>query len=63
MHRTLIALALLGGLSSAAWALDVGDAAPRFALRGSDGEIHRLEDYLGKQVIVFAWFPKAFTGG
>jgi peroxiredoxin Q/BCP len=63
MHRTLIGLTLLGGLSSTAWALDVGDPAPRFALHGSDGESHRLEDHLGKQVIVLAWFPKAFTGG
>ena len=42
--------------------LKVGDAAPPFALQGSDGKVHRLSDYKGKTVII-AWFPKAFTGG
>ncbi len=42
--------------------LKAGDAAPAFALQGSDGKIHRLSDYKGKTVVV-AWFPKAFTGG
>ena len=42
--------------------LKVGDAAPPFELRGSDGKVHRLADYKGKTVVL-AWFPKAFTGG
>ena len=42
--------------------LKVGDRAPEFALQGSDGKIHKLSDYKGK-IVVFAWFPKAFTGG
>ena len=42
--------------------LKVGDAAPDFALQGSDGKIHKLSDYKGKTVVL-AWFPKAFTGG
>jgi peroxiredoxin len=42
--------------------LKVGDQAPPFVLRGSDGKIHRLTDYKGKTVVL-AWFPKAFTGG
>lgn len=40
-----------------------GDPAPEFALAGSDGKTHRLSDYTGKQVVVLAWFPQAFTGG
>jgi rhodanese-related sulfurtransferase len=40
-----------------------GDPAPPFALPGSDGQIHRLTDYLGRQPVVLAWFPRAFTGG
>jgi cytochrome oxidase Cu insertion factor (SCO1/SenC/PrrC family) len=42
--------------------LKAGDAAPEFALPGSDGKVHKLSDYKGK-VVVLAWFPKAFTGG
>jgi peroxiredoxin Q/BCP len=41
----------------------VGDTAPDFSLTGSDGKMHRLADYRGKQAVVIAWFPKAFTGG
>jgi len=40
-----------------------GDPAPSFALAGSDGKTHALADFAGKQVVVIAWFPKAFTGG
>ena len=43
--------------------LRVGDQAPDFSLPGSDGKTHRLSDYKGKQAVVLAWFPKAFTGG
>jgi rhodanese-related sulfurtransferase len=40
-----------------------GDAAPRFALLGSDGKMHRLADHFGRSGVVLLWFPKAFTGG
>lgn len=43
--------------------LKAGDAAPEFALEGSDGETYRLADFKDKQAVVLAWFPKAFTGG
>ncbi len=59
------ALALAaGGASGSAGAQELGpgDAAPAFELPGSDGRIHRLEDYRGTTVVL-AWFPKAFTGG
>ena len=43
--------------------LKVGDQAPPFTLVGSDGRTYRLYDYRGKQVVVLAWFAKAFTSG
>lgn len=42
--------------------LQVGDAAPEFELKGSDGKTWKLSDLRGRTVVV-AWFPKAFTGG
>ena len=32
-------------------------------MQGTDGKTHSLSDYKGKQTVVIAWFPKAFTGG
>jgi peroxiredoxin Q/BCP len=43
--------------------LQVGDMAPDFSLSGSDGKIYKLADFRGKQAIVLAWFPMAFTPG
>ena len=43
--------------------LKVGDAAPDFALQGSDGKTYKLSAFRGKQAVVIAWYPKAFTGG
>ena len=69
--KTLLTLAccvaLVGGyLASPAVAADelkVGDDAPNFELAGSDGKTHKLSDYKGKQAVVIAWFPRAFTPG
>ena len=43
--------------------LKVGDQAPAFSAPGSDGKTHTLAESKGKQAVVLAWFPKAFTGG
>jgi peroxiredoxin Q/BCP len=43
--------------------LKPGDPAPPFSLIGSDGKTYSLEQFKGKQPVVIAWFPKAFTGG
>jgi len=43
--------------------LKVGDPAPNFKLQGSDGKTYQLSDFKGKEAVVLAWFPKAFTQG
>jgi peroxiredoxin Q/BCP len=57
-----LALLLNGGLAGAQ-ELKVGDKAPDFTLKASDGKTYKLSDFKGKQGVVIAWFPKAFTGG
>lgn len=52
--------ALFGGGPDA---LAVGDAAPEFSLQGSDGAVHQLNQYRGRQPVVLAWFPRAATPG
>ena len=42
--------------------LKVGDTAPDFTLKASDGQTYTLSKLKGKTVVL-AWFPKAFTGG
>jgi peroxiredoxin Q/BCP len=41
----------------------VGDLAPDFTLKASDGKTYTLSDFRGKQAVVVAWFPKAYTSG
>jgi thioredoxin-dependent peroxiredoxin len=64
---TRIATMLAGGAmmfgTATAEELKVGDMAPDFSLAGSDGKTYKLADYRGKQAVVLAWFPKAFTPG
>ena len=60
----MIALLWLAPLvGSAADPLEVGDMAPEFELQASDGKTYALSSFRGKQAVVIAWFPKAFTGG
>ena len=65
--RRLIAVATMMLLASAAGAQDaqlqVGDMAPDFTLQASDGETYKLVDFRGKQAVVIAWYPRAFTRG
>jgi peroxiredoxin Q/BCP len=55
--------AALVAQSPAAVTLKVGDQAPDFTLKASDGKTYSLADYRGKKAVVVAWFPKAFTQG
>jgi thioredoxin-dependent peroxiredoxin len=60
----LFALASIGiwTVSASAQERKVGDMAPDFTLKASDGQTYTLSKLKGKTVVL-AWFPKAFTGG
>ena len=66
MRAGLVATLMLG-LATAAMAqtadLKVGDMAPNFKLQATDGKTYQLSDFKGKQAVVVAWFPAAFTRG
>ena len=54
---------ILMTFSSVILSLEVGDTAPDFSLQGSDGKTYSLAQFKGKQAIVMAWYPMAFTRG
>jgi thioredoxin-dependent peroxiredoxin len=62
MVLTLAGLGLAASPASAG-DLKVGDQAPNFKLQASDGKTYQLVDFKGKESVVLAWFPKAFTQG
>ena len=43
--------------------LKVGDKAPDFTLRGTDGKTYKLSDFKGQKNVVLAIYVLAFTGG
>lgn len=70
--RSLISLMLLAVLSIVALAqqqppvkthLKIGDPAPDFTLRATDGKTYKLSDFKGKKNVVLAIYVLAFTGG
>ena len=70
--RWLISPLLLAVLSIVALAqqpppvktnLKVGDRAPDFTLRATDGKTYKLSDFKGKKNVVLAIYVLAFTGG
>ena len=70
--RVVISILLVAVLSAAALAqqptppktnLKVGDAAPEFSLRATDGKTYKLSDFKGKKNVVLAVYVLAFTGG
>lgn len=58
-----LVLSTLLSITPLANALEVGEMAPDFELPGTDDKSYRLSDYQGKQAVVLAWFPKAYTTG
>jgi cytochrome oxidase Cu insertion factor (SCO1/SenC/PrrC family) len=70
--RFLISVLLLVLVSSVAFgqkqappktSLKVGDPAPDFTLRATDGNTYKLSDFKGKKNVVLAIYVLAFTGG
>jgi peroxiredoxin Q/BCP len=62
--RIVLPIALLLGAGAAgAEDLEPGARAPGFELLGSDGNTYTLSQFVGKQGVVLAWFPRAFTPG
>jgi len=70
--RFLMSLVLLAALGVVALAqqptppkthLKVGDPAPEFSLRATDGKTYKLSDFKGKKNVVLAIYVLAFTGG
>jgi cytochrome oxidase Cu insertion factor (SCO1/SenC/PrrC family) len=43
--------------------LKVGQPAPDFSLRATDGKTYKLSDFRGKKNVVLAAYVLAFTGG
>ncbi len=62
LSRCLLSFFIMS-LSIATHALEIGDPAPDFELKASDGKTYSLSDFKGKQAFVIAWFPKAYTSG
>ena len=65
--RALLTASFVLGFAMTAMAqtvdLKVGDQAPNFKLQATDGKTYQLSDFKGKQAVVLAWFPAAFTRG
>ena len=59
-----LALAMASGIGCAEGTeLKVGDKAPDFKLKGTDGKEYTLSQFQGKSAVIIAWYPKASTGG
>lgn len=43
--------------------LKVGDAAPDFTMRGTDGKTYKLSQFKNQKNVVLAFYVLAFTGG
>ena len=60
---TALSASLLAQLTPPKTSLKVGDMAPDFTLTATNGQKVKLSDFRGKNAVVLAFFPAAFTGG
>ena len=60
---SLIACGTAEAATDAAKRPVAGDTAPEYSFTGSDGKTYSSKDMVGKQAVIIAWFPRAFTGG
>ena len=72
MKKTILYLIFMLAFAAAAFAqtpqtpqtkLKVGDIAPDFKLKDTDGKDVKLSDFKGKKNVVLAFYVLAFTGG
>jgi peroxiredoxin Q/BCP len=59
----LFLLTLLASFSVSTSALQVGDQAPDFLLKATDGKTYSLSQFRDQQAVVIAWYPMAYTRG
>ena len=59
----VVLVMLLFSVSFHLMSLDIGDKAPGFTLEATDGKTYSLDQFLNKEAVVIAWYPKAFTTG
>lgn len=58
-----LSVSMAAPLALAADAPGVGDKAPAFSLKATDGKTYTLAEFQGKSPVILAWFPKADTPG
>ena len=58
----LIAAVLVFGSLGSAWALQVGEKAPDFALPATTADEVKLSDFIGQKHLVLFFYVGAFTG-
>ncbi|MBM3735941.1 MAG: redoxin domain-containing protein [Acidobacteria bacterium] len=67
MNRRALLMTAAGALALQAQApkthLKKGDMAPEFKLRATNGQTVTLSEFRGRNTVVLAFFPAAFTGG
>ena len=62
-NKLMLVLFFNSVLSMNIFSLEVGDKAPDFLLEATDGNTYSLQQFLNKEAVVIAWYPKAFTDG